>query len=208
MGWPFNASANLKPKKKELSERKMADVAHSIDFRLSEKLCDREYRQKFFLAECSANIAAQLIALRKRRDLKQGEVANLIGTRQPAISRYEQADYQSRSFSVLQKVAAALDARIRVLIEPSEDVLSEYDDEQVDSPEAVVLKEIIRPRPSTATEPEKKQSVRLGNLFPKNEMSAASYEQIAPSSEISKIGLFENSAAFQRFQPESLTARF
>ncbi len=185
----------------------MADVAHSIDLCLPEKLRDREYRQKFFLAECSAEMAAQLIALRKRRDLKQGEVANLIGTQQPAISRYEQADYQSRSFSVLQKIADALDARIRVLIEPSEDVLSEYD-EQVDHPEALALKEIIRPRPSPATEPEKRQAVRLGNLFPKNEMSAASYEQIASPSEISKIGLFENSAAFQRFQPESLTARF
>jgi transcriptional regulator with XRE-family HTH domain len=186
----------------------MADVAHSIDFRLPEKLRDREYRQKFFLAECSAEMAAQLIALRKRRDLKQGEVANLIGTKQPAISRYEQADYQSRSFSILQKIADALDARIRVLIEPSEDVLGEYDDEQVDNPEAVALKEIIRPRPSSATEPEKKRLVRLGSLFPENDKSAASYEQVAPSSEIPKIDFFENSAAFQRFQPESLTARF
>jgi transcriptional regulator with XRE-family HTH domain len=185
----------------------MTDVAHSIDFHLPEKLRDREYRKKFFLAECSAEIAAQLIALRKRRDLKQGEVANLISTQQPAISRYEQADYQSRSFSVLQKIADALDARIRVLIEPSEDVLGEYDNEQVDSPEAVALKEIMRPRPSSATESEKKWSARLGSLFPEDDKGAASYEQVAPSSGIPKIDRFGNSAAFQRFQPDSLTAR-
>jgi transcriptional regulator with XRE-family HTH domain len=169
----------LKPKKKELSEKKMA-VAHPIDFRLPEKLRDREYRQRFFLAECSAEIAAQLIALRRRRDLKQGEVANLIGTQQPAISRYEQADYQSRSFSVLQKIAGALDARIRVLIEPSEDVLGEYDDEQVDSAEAAALNEIMRPRPSSVAKLEKTPPLRLGILRPDDGKSAASYEAITP----------------------------
>jgi hypothetical protein len=45
----------------------MAEIAHSIGLNLPEKLKDREYRQKFFLAESSAQIAAQLIALRKRR---------------------------------------------------------------------------------------------------------------------------------------------
>jgi transcriptional regulator with XRE-family HTH domain len=187
----------MKPNKKELSERKMADIAHSIDLHLAEKLRDREYRQKFFLAECSAEIAAQLIALRKRRNLKQGDVANLTGTKQPAISRYEQADYQSRSFSILQKIANVLDARIRVLIEPSEDVLGEYEDEQADSPEVAALKEILSARPSSMPEPEKKRPARLSSLFLDDDKSAASYKQVDR----------ENSAAFHRLQPESLSAR-
>jgi len=111
----------------------MSDVAHSIDLNLPEKLSDREYRQKFFLAESSAEIAAQLIALRKRRGLNQGDVAELIDTQQPAISRYEKADYLSRSFSILQKIADVLDARIRVLIEPSEDILHEYSEEETNA---------------------------------------------------------------------------
>jgi transcriptional regulator with XRE-family HTH domain len=106
----------------------MVEVAHSIDLNLPDKLGDREYRQKFFLAESSAQIAAQLIALRKRRDLNQQQVAELIGTQQPAISRIEKADYQSWSFNVLRKIADALDARIRVFIEPSEDIIGEYDE--------------------------------------------------------------------------------
>ena len=88
------------------------------------------YRRQFFLAESSAEIAAQFIALRKRRELNQGDVAEVIDTQQPAISRYEKADYLSRSFSILQKIADALDARIRVLIEPSEDILHEYREEE------------------------------------------------------------------------------
>jgi transcriptional regulator with XRE-family HTH domain len=104
----------------------MAEIAHSIDLNLEEKLRERSYRQKFFLAESSARIAAQLITLRKLRGLSQKEVADIIGTQQPAISRAEQADYQNWSFTTLRGIADALDARIRVLIEPSEDVIKEY----------------------------------------------------------------------------------
>jgi transcriptional regulator with XRE-family HTH domain len=105
----------------------MTGTAHTIDLELPRRLRDREYRRTFFLAEASARIAAQLIALRKRRQLSQGQVAQLVGTGQPAISRAERADYQKWSFSTLRGIADALDARIRVIIEPAEDVLREYE---------------------------------------------------------------------------------
>lgn len=105
----------------------MTEIAQFIDLQLAEKLRDAQYRQKFFLAESSAHIAAQLIALRKRRGLNQKEVADLLGTRQPAISRIEQADYQNWSFNTLRSIADVLDARIRVYIEPSEDILRQYE---------------------------------------------------------------------------------
>ena len=102
-------------------------IAPSIDVNLPQKLKDRGYRKKYFLAEASARIAEQLIALRKRRLLNQKQVAELVGTHQPAISRAERADYHSWSFNTLRGIADALDARIRVVIEPSEDVLPEYE---------------------------------------------------------------------------------
>lgn len=104
------------------------ETALPIDLKLSEKLKDKTYRQQFFLAEASARIAEQLIKLRERRGLSQKEVAEVVGTKQPAISRAEQADYQNWSLSTLRGIAAALDARIRVVIEPAEDVLPEYDE--------------------------------------------------------------------------------
>jgi transcriptional regulator with XRE-family HTH domain len=110
----------------------MADIAQSIDLNLPQKLRDRAYRRKFFWAESSARIAGQLIALRKRRGLNQTEVADLIRTKQPAISRAEQADYQNWNLNTLRGYAEALDARVRVLIEPAEDILKEYDsDDQI-----------------------------------------------------------------------------
>lgn len=105
----------------------MAEIGQSIELRLSEKLKDREYRRRYFVAEASTKIAEQIISLRKKRGLSQKEVAKLVETGQPAISRAEQADYQNWSLRTLRGIADALDARLRVIIEPAEDVLSEYE---------------------------------------------------------------------------------
>jgi transcriptional regulator with XRE-family HTH domain len=107
------------------------DIAPSIDLNLREKLRDRDYRRKFFWAETSAQIAAYLIKLRKRRALSQKELAELVGTKQPAISRIEQSDYENWNLGTLRCIAEAEDARVRVIIEPAEDVLGEYDEEPV-----------------------------------------------------------------------------
>lgn len=104
----------------------MSEIAPSIKIDLAEKLKDRGYRRLFFLAEASAKIAEQIIKLRKKRGLTQGQVAKMVGTGQPAISRAERADYQNWSFRTLRDIADALDGRIRVTIEASEDVLGEY----------------------------------------------------------------------------------
>lgn len=100
----------------------------SIDLKLAKKLrADLTYRQAFFLAESSALIAKQLIELRRRRGLNQSQVAEALETAQPAISRIERADYRNWSFNTLRRLAEAMDARLRVVIEPSEDVLAEYE---------------------------------------------------------------------------------
>jgi transcriptional regulator with XRE-family HTH domain len=106
----------------------MPEVGYHIDLDLLRKLRgDRGYRQQFFLAESSAEIAEQLIALRKRRGRTQAQVADATGTKQPAISRAEQADYQNHNLSTLRSIAQTLDARVRVLIQAYEDVLVEYE---------------------------------------------------------------------------------
>jgi transcriptional regulator with XRE-family HTH domain len=98
----------------------------SIKIDLPTKLRDPEYRRKFFWAETSAKIADQLVKLRKRRDVSQKELADQLGTKQPAISRAERADYQNWNLNTLRSIADALNARLRVLIEPTEDIIDEY----------------------------------------------------------------------------------
>lgn len=98
----------------------------SIDLDLVRKLRDPEYRERFFLAEASAEIARQLIKLRKRREYSQAELAERAGTQQPAVSRAEQADYHNWSFNALRKLTNAMDGRLRVVIEAWEDTLADY----------------------------------------------------------------------------------
>jgi HTH-type transcriptional regulator/antitoxin HipB len=104
----------------------MQEIAPTIDLQLPEKLRDPNYRRAFFLAEASARIAKQIISLRKMRGFTQAELAERAEMRQPAISRAERSDYQNWSFSTLRRIADALDARLRVSIEPVEKVLVEY----------------------------------------------------------------------------------
>jgi transcriptional regulator with XRE-family HTH domain len=114
----------------------MTEIAHPIKINLPAKLQDREYRQRFFLAESSARLAEQITTLRKRRGLNQKQLAEMVDTKQPAISRVEQADYQNWNFGTVQKIVGALDGRIRVIIQASEDVLPEYE-EQAEGPQSV-----------------------------------------------------------------------
>ena len=109
----------------------MSELLPSIDLDISKKLRDPTYRRAFFLAESSALIAKQLIALRRRRGLSQTQLADAIDTGQPAISRVERADYRNWSFNTLRRLAEAMDARLRVYIEPAEDVIAEYVSEEV-----------------------------------------------------------------------------
>jgi transcriptional regulator with XRE-family HTH domain len=124
----------------------MMEIAHPIKINLPAKMQDKDYRQKFFLAESSARLAEQITALRKRRGLNQKQLAEKVDTKQPAISRVEQADYQNWNFGTVQKIVGALDGRIRVLIEASEDVLPEYEEQSGQNSEQLVDSENTDPK--------------------------------------------------------------
>lgn len=99
----------------------MTESSYPIDLNLSEKMADAAYRKVFILADASSRIASDLISLRKRRGLSQKELADLINVHQSTISIMERLNSASWSFSTLCSIVAALDARIRITIQPSED---------------------------------------------------------------------------------------
>ena len=59
-------------------------------------------------------IARKIYQLREQAQLTQGELAQLIGTSRTVVSRLEDADYEGHSLSLLRRVAAALDHRVRI----------------------------------------------------------------------------------------------
>jgi transcriptional regulator with XRE-family HTH domain len=84
---------------------------------------DPEFRAEFFRLAAQETIASQIRFLRELRQLRQADLAKMTGMKQSAISRIEKADYASWNYATLVRLAEALDARLRVTFEPSEDVI-------------------------------------------------------------------------------------
>ncbi len=100
----------------------------SIDLNLARKLRDKEYRDAFFENWSADEVADQMRRLRKRRKMRQVDVAERSGIRhQSAISRIEQSDYSAWNFATLLRIGQALDARVRIVFEPAEEVISSYE---------------------------------------------------------------------------------
>jgi len=102
----------------------------SIDLSLSRKLKDKEYREQFFEDWTQDEVALQLRGLRDKRGLRQVDVAAATGMKQSAVSRLEQANYSRWGFPTLLRIAKALDARVKVILEPAEDVIRQYENDE------------------------------------------------------------------------------
>jgi DNA-binding XRE family transcriptional regulator len=62
-------------------------------------------------------LAHRIAELRERCGLTQAQLAEKVGTTQAGISRLENPNYRNYSLTTLEKVAAALGARLKVELE-------------------------------------------------------------------------------------------
>jgi len=62
----------------------------------------------------NADLASKVYAARTAAGLTQKQLAERAGTQQSVISRIEDADYEGRSLTTLNKIAKALNLRLRV----------------------------------------------------------------------------------------------
>ncbi|MCH8041414.1 MAG: helix-turn-helix transcriptional regulator [Nitrospinae bacterium] len=99
--------------------------------KLAQKFQDKTYFDKFFRQRVQDEIALGIQNLREMRTLNQAELAELCTMKQSAISRIENADYASWNFKTLSRVAEALDARLKVLLETREEVIKEYQGHEI-----------------------------------------------------------------------------
>ena len=77
---------------------------------LREQLSDDEFRNVYNELEEEFTIAREVIALRQKHNLTQKELAERVGTSQPAIARLESGSYKNLSLSFIRRVARALNA--------------------------------------------------------------------------------------------------
>ena len=90
----------------------------NFDRFLQEQLRDPEFAERFKQAGEAWDVALQLASLREKAGLSQTELARRLKTTQQQVSRLESPDYEGHSLRMLRLVAAALHARVRVVLEP------------------------------------------------------------------------------------------
>jgi len=87
---------------------------------LAEQLKDPDFAARFKRAGEAWDVALQIAALREQAGLSQAQLAVLLKTSQQQISRLESPGYEGHSLSMLRRVAKALNARVRVVMEPAD----------------------------------------------------------------------------------------
>jgi transcriptional regulator with XRE-family HTH domain len=97
---------------------------------------DNSYRKRFFRRRTQDDIAMSIRSLREKRQMRQVDLAVESKMKQSAVSRIEQAEYSAWSLTTLFRIADALDARLRVIIDPIESVIEDYERE-----EKIIIKE-------------------------------------------------------------------
>ena len=96
----------------------------NFDRYLKEQLADPDFARRFERAGEAWDVAVQLAALRRQAGLSQQELARRVKTSQQQICRLESPNYEGHSLSMLRRVARVLRARVRVVIEPEEVVVT------------------------------------------------------------------------------------
>ncbi|MEE9613645.1 MAG: helix-turn-helix transcriptional regulator [Thermodesulfobacteriota bacterium] len=105
-----------------------------IKLELAEKLeRDKGFRERFFRGQAQDEIAMSIRVLRGKRNLRQIDLAEESDMKQSAVSRIEQAEYSAWSFNTLFRIADALDARLKIVFEPTEEVVEQYKQKEADA---------------------------------------------------------------------------
>ncbi len=87
---------------------------------MDELLKDKRFREKFDKEYQNLCIAEEIIRARKRAHLTQEALARRVHTTKSAISRYESADYTQYGVPLLNRIAIACGAKLKIAFTVSE----------------------------------------------------------------------------------------
>jgi transcriptional regulator with XRE-family HTH domain len=83
-----------------------------------ENLRDKDFREQFIDEHINVGIAFQIRSLRNRQNLKQSELAQLLGVKQPLVSSWENPNYGKYTLNTLKDLAKAFDVGLLVRFVP------------------------------------------------------------------------------------------
>lgn len=75
---------------------------------------DRALRRQVEAEEDNLRVARLIYDARTQAGMTQAQLAKLVGTRQPVISRLEDANYRGHSLTMLRRIAEALGKRVQI----------------------------------------------------------------------------------------------
>lgn len=86
---------------------------------IREKMKNPDFKRAWQELDTEFTLLEALIKAREEAGLTQEELAERIGTKQPALSRLEKGGFRKANIETLRKIAHALDHRLVVKLEPS-----------------------------------------------------------------------------------------
>jgi transcriptional regulator with XRE-family HTH domain len=93
-------------------------VGQELSAQIPKSWIDEEFRQAYMEATVHQDIAWQIKINRENRNITQAQLAKAIGTKQSAISRVEDSEYEGRTIPTLVKIAHAFGCALRVKLIP------------------------------------------------------------------------------------------
>jgi len=82
-------------------------------------MIDKEFRENFDQEYQNLSISEQIARVRKAAHLTQAALARQVHTTKSAISRYESANYNKYSISLLNRIAQSCNASLQVILTPA-----------------------------------------------------------------------------------------
>jgi transcriptional regulator with XRE-family HTH domain len=92
----------------------------NFDLYLKEQLKNPDFARRFHEAGEAWDVSLQIVRLRESAGLTQKQLAQRLQTTQQQVSRLESPAYEGHSLSMLRRVAVALNAKVRVVLEPAD----------------------------------------------------------------------------------------
>jgi len=83
-----------------------------------ENLRDKDFRKQFIDEHVNVGIAFQIRSLRNRQNLRQADLARLLGVKQPLVSSWENPNYGKYALSTLKELAKVFDVGLLVRFVP------------------------------------------------------------------------------------------
>ena len=94
--------------------KKRKNTSNGVEILRRRHFSTKESKTDLEDARAGAEIARRIYKLRTEAGLTQSELAKLVGTSRPVISRLESDDYDGHSLTMLRRIADVLNKRVEI----------------------------------------------------------------------------------------------